>query len=112
MGDVFRFPLPADLGGPAVAQPLSRSELRAQLEEAAQVALDAADRIIAALDRMDGDPDLEDGGDAEPTLGAPEALGSQIIWLRGTDRDLEATSPEPDLTDERAIAQMPGAGRV
>ena len=48
--------------------------------------LAAADRIIAVLDRMDGD----DNGDAEPSLGAPENHhGSQIVWLRGTDRDLE-----------------------
>lgn len=44
---------------------------------------------MAALDEIDGDPDLEDGGDAEPSLGAPEGQGSQVVWLRGGDRDLE-----------------------
>ena len=52
--------------------------------------LDTAERLIGILDRMDGNPDDEDGGDAEPSLGAPEGHDSQVIWLRGTDRDLEA----------------------
>ncbi|UHC20461.1 hypothetical protein LRS73_35610 (plasmid) [Methylobacterium currus] len=66
---------------------------REQIEVAAQAALDAADKLIAILNEMDGDPDAEDGGDAEPSLGAPEGHASQAIWLRGGDRDLE-TTPE------------------
>ena len=31
----------------------------------------------AAIDRMDGDPDLEDGGDEEPSLGSPTGGESQ-----------------------------------
>ena len=46
--------------------------------------------LVAALDEMDEDPDLEDGGDAEPSLGAPDNhQASQVVWLRGGDRDLE-----------------------
>jgi hypothetical protein len=52
--------------------PLAGAALRTSLEEAAQVALDAADRIIAVLDRMDGDTELEDGIDVEPFQAAPE----------------------------------------
>jgi hypothetical protein len=44
---------------------------------------------VAALDIIDGDPDLEDGSDVEPSLGAPEGHASQVVWLRGGDRDLE-----------------------
>lgn len=66
--------------------------LRHELEQAAQAALDQADRLIALLDRMDGETDAEDDGDAEPSLGAPEGHESQIVWLRGSDRDLEASS--------------------
>jgi hypothetical protein len=64
-------------------------DTRTRIEGALALALDAVDQLVAALDEMEGDPDLEDGGDAEPSLGAPEAQGSQIIWLRGGDRDLE-----------------------
>lgn len=69
--------------------------LRLELEQAAQAALDQADRLIALLDSLDGNTDDEDGADAEPSLGAPEGHSSQIVWLRGGDRDLEAvTTPE------------------
>lgn len=62
---------------------------RARLEEAAQAALDTADRIIAVLDRADGDPDQEDAGDTEPDLGAPDGHDHQILWFRGFDSDRE-----------------------
>ncbi|WP_238242359.1 hypothetical protein [Methylobacterium iners] len=65
------------------------ADVRAAIEEAAQTALDTADSLIALLDRMDGNPDEEDGGDAEPSLGAPEGRTSQIVWLRDSDLDYE-----------------------
>jgi len=64
-------------------------DTRTRIEGALALALDAVDHLVAALDQMDGDPDLEDGADAEPSLGAPEGHSSQIIWLRGGVRDLE-----------------------
>ncbi|MER2250865.1 hypothetical protein ABS772_13170 [Methylorubrum podarium] len=64
--------------------------LRLELEQAAQAALDQADRLIALLDCMDGEPDDEDSGDAEPSLGAPEGHDAQIVWLRGCGDDREA----------------------
>ncbi|MGU3536817.1 hypothetical protein [Methylobacterium sp. A54F] len=69
--------------------------MRTQIEEAAQAALDTADQLIAILDRIDGDPDREEGGDAEPSLGAPDGHENQVVWLRGSDRDLEL--PQQDL---------------
>ena len=73
-------------------------DMRRQIEDAAQAALDTADRLIALLDQMDGKPDAEDGGDAEPYLGAPEGHASQVTWLRGTTRDLEVDrQPEREL---------------
>ncbi|GJE14626.1 hypothetical protein [Methylobacterium longum] len=43
------------------------------------------------LDRPDGDVDLEDGAEAEQSLTAPEnATGSQVVYMRGSDRDSEA----------------------
>jgi hypothetical protein len=64
-------------------------DTRTRIEGALALALDAVDHLVAALDEIDGDSDLEDGADAEPSLGAPEGHSSQIIWLRGGDRDLE-----------------------
>jgi hypothetical protein len=99
MGDVLTFirrPKPAapDL------EPLAGAALRASLEEAAQTALDAADRIIAVLDRLDGDADHEDGGDAEPSLAAPENHeGSQVVYMRGGDQDHEGEAPETVLPE-------------
>lgn len=69
----------------AGAQPIPREEF----ERLAELAIDIVDRIVASLDDEDGDPDREDGGDAEPSLGAPEGHESQVVWLRGHDRDLE-----------------------
>lgn len=78
---------------------LEGSALQAEIEAVAQAALDQADRLIAILDRMDGNTDDEDGADGadgKPSLGAPEGHSSQIVWLRGGDRDLEVTNvPEP-----------------
>ena len=68
---------------------LTQAEFRRQIEEAAQAALDTADRLLAILDRLDGDTDREDGADAEPSLGAPENHASQIVWLRGSTADTE-----------------------
>ncbi len=64
-------------------------DTRTRIEGALALALDAVDHLVAALDEIDGDQDLEEGGDAEPSLGAPEGHSSQIIWLRGGVRDLE-----------------------
>ena len=64
-------------------------DTRTRIEGALALALDAVDHLVAALDDMEDDPDLEDGSDSEPSLGAPEGQASQIIWLRGGDRDLE-----------------------
>ncbi|MCJ2125096.1 hypothetical protein [Methylobacterium sp. J-077] len=70
-------------------QPPALPDTRTRIEGALALALDAVDHLVAALDEMDGDPDLEDGGDSEPSLGAPDGQMTQIIWLRGGDRDFE-----------------------
>ncbi len=81
MGDLIRFQLRT--------KPARMPDTRTRIEGALALALDAVDNLVAVLDEMDGDPDLEEGADAEPSLGAPEDHSSQIIWLRGGDRDLE-----------------------
>lgn len=95
MADILTF---APRPRPAAPPKPSQADIRAQIEAAAQSALDTAERLIAILNQMDGDPDEEEGGDAEPSLGAPEGHVSQLPWLRGTTRDLELTlTSEPKL---------------
>ena len=106
MGDVLTFTPRPKPAAPEILAPLAGAALRASLEEAAQTALDAADRIIAVLDRMDGDADHEDDGYAEPSLAAPEnTAGSQVVYMRGGDQDREAEAPETVLPEVMAEAQ-------
>lgn len=105
MGEILTFKPRPKPAAPEAMKPLAGADLRASLEEAAQTALDAADRIIAVLDRMDGDADHEDGADAEPSLAAPENQGSQATWLRGTDQDREDQARESALPEVAAETQ-------
>jgi hypothetical protein len=116
MGDVLQFTPRPKTAAPEDLRPLAGADLRASLEEAAQTAFDAADRIIAVLDRLDGDADHEEIGDAEPSLAAPENQGSQVTWLRGNDQDREAEVPETVLPEVAAEPQpvaeiLPWRGR-
>ncbi|MGU3451934.1 hypothetical protein [Methylobacterium sp. 391_Methyba4] len=70
MGDVLTFTPRPKRTAPEALPALAGADLRASLEEAAQTAFDAADHIIAVLDRMDDDADLKDSADAEPSLAA------------------------------------------
>ena len=47
------------------------------------------EQAIEILDTIDGDADLEDGGDGEPSLACPVGGDSQIIWCAGRDDDQE-----------------------
>lgn len=90
MTNVHPFAPRRPAAAPAALPAPSPAEVRCQIEDAAQAALDTADRLIALLDRLDGDADQENGADAEPSLGAPENHhASQIVWLRGSDREEE-----------------------
>ena len=117
MGDVLTFTPRPKPAAPEIPEPLAGAALRASLEEAAQTALDAADRIIAVLNRMDGDADHEDSGDEEPSLAAPEnAAGSQVVYMRGGDQDRGANALETVLPEMAAEPQpdaeiMPWRGR-
>ena len=46
---------------------------------------DAVEVMIAYLDALDGDPDLEDAGDAEPSLGALDGAQHRIVLEREGD---------------------------
>ena len=95
MSNVLTFAPRPKVAVPVEPAPMEGAEIRTRLGEALQTALDAADHILAVLDRMDGDTDAEDGGDAEPALFAPENHhGSQVVWLCGNDGDRETEAPE------------------
>ncbi len=47
------------------------------------------EQAIAILDTLDGDADLEDGGEGEPSLASPTGGENQIIWCAGSDDDRE-----------------------
>ncbi|TXN78752.1 hypothetical protein [Methylobacterium sp. WL8] len=86
MGNVLTFAPRPSAALPVEPAPMGETEIHTRLGEALQTALDAADHIIAVLDRMDGDTGAEDGRDAEPSLAAPENHhGSQVVWLRNND---------------------------
>ena len=107
MGDVLTFTPRPKPAAPETLEPLVGATLRASLEEAAQVALDAANRIIAVLDRMDGDTDIEDSADAEPSLAAPENhTGSQVVWMCGNDADCEIEAPEAVLPEVANVNEV------
>lgn len=89
MSNVHIFTPRSPAAAPLAPQVLSEAEWRRQIEEAAQAALDTADRLIALLDRIEGDADREDGADAGPSLGTPENHASQVVWMRSSASDNE-----------------------
>ena len=62
---------------------------RERLELAIQKAIDLLDRHDAETEDMEEDDAAEDGGDDEPSLGAPENHHVHGLWCRGGDGDLE-----------------------
>lgn len=54
--------------------------LRRQISASLEAALDAVDRLVLLLDALDGDPDAEDDGTAEPPLAALVDEGAQLRW--------------------------------
>jgi hypothetical protein len=120
MGDVLTFTPRPKPAAAEILPPLTGAALRGSLEEAAQTALDAADRIIAVLDGMGEDADHEDGAEDEPSLAAPENhTGSPVTWLRGNDPDREAETAENvlpevpvELAAEAAILPWRSRGNV
>jgi hypothetical protein len=50
------------------------------------------EQAITILDTLDGDADLEDGGDGEPSLASPAGGESQLCWSAGSDDDQELSN--------------------
>lgn len=80
-------PLGAPQGVPA-------HEWRKAAQKRVEVLLDAASRLIEALDRMDTDCDLEDGADGEPWLGWPARGPSPYDSDDGDDRERDDSDDE------------------
>ena len=79
---------------------LARS-LRAMPPSARRLVEEAIELLLLACDEMDGDPDEEDGGDAEPSLGSVNDPGAdQTHWGFGGSADLEQDAgDEPEQED-------------
>jgi hypothetical protein len=82
----------------ATTESFCRAELERHIEE-----------MIALLDIMDGDTDLEDGGDNEPSITSPAiAIGNRI------ENDLEFETDDYELSgddmDYNSGMLMGGAG--
>ncbi len=52
------------------------------------------EQAITILDAIDGDADLEDGRDGEPSLASPVGGDSQIIWCAGADDDRDQSNSD------------------
>ena len=89
------------------AAPVSLDEHRRHMMAALRHVEAIRDELINQLDEITGDADLEDCGDDEPTLGAPEIMGGaggrldQRRWVDGyhghdDEREIDADN-EPSL---------------
>lgn len=79
--------------------------VRRLLEDAIRSHLDAAEALILVLDETDGDPDLEDNGDAEPGNDEEPSLGWTVDGVLGgggshTEIDIEI-GEQSERGDER-----------
>ena len=64
---------------------VSLQEFRTALEERIEAHANALERLIAALDAIDGDPDLESNGDLEPSLGGGMDFIPGYGWRLSSD---------------------------
>src|SRR5262245_35359271 len=65
------------------------------------------ERLLAVLDRLDGDADLEPTGDDEPSLGFTRPGAGQLWGVDGhanVDAELDTSDDEPDADREPSLA--------
>lgn len=88
---VLAYSAPAPIEHPA----LTKQRLRQRLTR-------LIDRLVCALDDIDGDPDFEDTGDSEPSLSASIPMmaweGSQDGWIQGEEDDTEDACEDEGAT--------------
>lgn len=83
---------------PAAPVPLAALALRTCLEDAAQTALDAADKLIAAIDLIDGAEAPEIA--TAPSFKAMAAHAGQVIHLREPATPIVPPEPAPETPQE------------
>lgn len=105
----------------APALPFSRDAERerllrglARLSKLREEMLDLAARLVDQLDAIDGDPDLEETGDLEPSLAAPEGEQHYTTGFGGgTDDEREADYQRwAGQLDFMILHQLGGLGGV
>jgi hypothetical protein len=64
------------------------------------------EQAITILDTIDGDADLEDEGDGEPSLASPVGGESQLCWSAGSDDDREMSLHAV----ASGLTRVPGSG--
>ena len=82
---------------------VSAQEWRAAAEARVNALLEAATALIEALDTMEADPDLEETGDDEPSLGWPLRGPSAYGATEGDDRELDETDDEDGGDNEPTL---------
>jgi hypothetical protein len=88
------------LGTPLPDNPIAALQ-RVRSEAEAEV-----DRLLALLDALDGDADLEEGGDTEPELGFTR-IGSGVAPFEHAsidDRELDDSESEPSLASPESLS--------
>jgi hypothetical protein len=74
------------------------------------VAAREVERLLAFLDRLDGDPDLEDGADDEPSLGFTRCGAGVRPWDAGDDdREADDSESEASLGSPESVTTPLGA---
>jgi hypothetical protein len=104
MSNVLTFTPRPRSAEPEAPPPFAVVDLRAHLEEAAQTALDAADKIIAALDHIDGGEAIRLREPPEPV----EPIPSTTLPAEPDPAPEEIAAPAP----EPIILPWRGAGNV
>ncbi|MDP4022436.1 hypothetical protein Q8W71_07365 [Methylobacterium sp. NEAU 140] len=92
----------------AAAHALERARLanlRARIARQIEADLDRVDRCLRILDALTPDPDIEEGGDTEPSLGS--LGGSQLWWSRGGLDDRE-DGDDTGIGDVGGLAEQRG----
>lgn len=89
-------------------QPPTADELRILIKTVGMIRRlveESAERLVAVLDLIDGEPDTEDDGiaepevDDEPSLGSTHAIDQSLAWIDGAsghDREEEHDGREPE----------------
>lgn len=111
MSNVITF-TPRSRPAEPTAAPLAGIDLRVHLEEAAQTALDAADRIIAAPDQIDGGKAILLREPPAPVEPVPAPMPSDIPQAEPEASEAPELVPEEIAGPEPILLPWHGTGNV